>query len=62
MLNDKGDMSTYLTNYFIFIKFYQKEIKKNLFVLEKKIKETEEKFNDYNNKLITIIQEVKNTL
>ena len=62
MLNDKGDMSTYLTNYFIFIKFYQKEKKKNLFVLEKKIKETEEKFNDYNNKLITIIQDVKNTL
>ena len=62
ILNDKGDMSTYLTNYFFFEKFYKKEIKKNLFVLEKKIKETEEKFNDYNNKLHKIVDDLKKTL
>jgi len=61
-LNDKGDMSTYLTNYFFFEKFYKKEIKKNLVVLEKKIKETEEKYNDYNNKLHKIVDDLKKTL
>ena len=62
MLNDKGDMSTYLTNYFYFEKFYKTEIRKNILVLEKKIKATNEKFNDYNNKLNTVIEELKKTI
>ena len=60
ILNDKGDMSTYLTNYFYFVKYYRKEILKNLLVLEKKILATEEKFNEYNNKLILLIMLLKN--
>ena len=36
ILNDKGDMNTYLTNYFFFVKFYKAEIRKNLEVLKKK--------------------------
>lgn len=62
ILNDKGDMSTYLTNYFYFVKYYRKEILKNLLVLEKKILATEEKFNEYNNKLINVIEELRKTL
>jgi len=62
ILNDKGDMSTYLTNYFYFVKYYRKEILKNLLVLEKKILATEEKFNEYNNKLINVIEELRKNL
>ena len=62
ILNDKGDMSTYLTNYFYFVKYYRKEILKNLLVLEKKILATEEKFNEYNNILINVIEELRKNL
>ena len=62
ILNDKGDMSTYLTNYFFFEKFYKTEIRKNLKVLKKKILETEERFNEYNEKLINLIDEIKKTI
>ena len=60
ILNDKGDMSTYLTNYFYFVKYYRKEILKNLLVLEKKILATEEKFNEYN--IINVIEELRKNL
>ena len=62
MLNDKGDMSTYLTNYFYFEKFYKTENRKNILVLEKKIKAANEKFNEYNNKLINVIEELRKNL
>ena len=62
MLNDKGDMSSYLTNYFYFEKFYKAEIRKNIFVLEKKIKATNEKYNEYNTKINTVIEEIKKTI
>ena len=59
LLNDKGDMSSYLTSYFIFQKLYKKEIQKNLKILDKKIQETEEKFKNYNNKLTVAIEDLK---
>ena len=62
ILNDKGDMSSYLTNYFFFVKFYKEEIRKNILVLERKILATEEKFSEYNEKLINLVEEIKKTL
>ena len=62
ILNDKGDMNTYLTNYFFFVKFYKAEIRKNLEVLKKKILQTDEKFNEYNDKLINLVEELKKTI
>ena len=62
ILNDKGDMSTYLTNYFFFEKFYKAEIRKNLKVLKKKILQTEERFNIYNEKLMNLVEELKKTI
>ena len=62
ILNDKGDMNTYLTNYFYFVKFYKAEIRKNLEVLKKKILKTDEKFNEYNDKLINLVEEIKKTI
>ena len=43
-LNKNGDMNSYLINYFLFVKYYQKEIRKNLKVLERKIIETFQKY------------------
>ena len=62
ILNDKGDMNTYLTNYFFFVKFYKAEIRKNLEVLKKKISATDERFNEYNDKLINLVEELKKTI
>ena len=42
-LCEKGDMSSYLSNYFIFKRFFENDIKKNLFILERKI------FDNYSN-------------
>ena len=61
-LNKNGDMNSYLTNYFIFIKYYQKEIRKNLNVLERKIIETFQKYKTKNDKLISIIEDLEKTL
>ena len=62
LLNDKGDMNNYLINYFFFEKFYKAEIRKNLYVLERKILLTEEKFISNNNKLINIIKDMLKSL
>ena len=62
ILNDKGDMSTYLTNYLFFEKFYKNEIRKNIKVLERKILATDEKFQEYNDKLINLVEEMKKTI
>ena len=62
ILNDKGDMNTYLTNHFSSAKFHKLEIRKNLEVLKKKILQTDEKFNEYNDKLINLVEELKKTI
>ena len=62
LLNEKGDMNTYLINYFFFEKFYKTEIRKNLVVLERKIILTAEKFNSNNTKLNSVIEDLKKTL
>ena len=59
LLNEKGDMNSYLINYFFFEKFYHTEIKKNLVVLERKILLTAEKFKTNNDKLNHIIEDLK---
>jgi hypothetical protein len=61
-LNKNGDMNSYLINYFLFVKYYQKEIRKNLNVLETKIIETFQKFKKKNDKLNSIIEETEKTL
>ena len=59
LLNEKGDMNSYLINYFFFEKFYHTEIKKNLVVLERKIILTAEKFKSNNDKLNRLIEDLK---
>ena len=62
LLNEKGDMNTYLINYFFFEKFYQTEIRKNLVVLERKIILTGKKFKTNNEKLNSVIDDLKKAL
>ena len=62
LLNEKGDMNTYLMNYFFFEKFYKSEIRKNLVVLERKIILTGKKFKSNNEKLNAIIDDLKKAL
>lgn len=61
-LYEKGDMNTYLINYFIFEKNYNREIKKNLDILERKIILTANKFKTNNSKLSGIIEDLKKNL
>jgi hypothetical protein len=60
-LNDKGDMNSYLINYFTFEKIYKREIKKNLETLEKKIKATDEKFKSNDKTLSAVIEDLNKT-
>ena len=48
LLAQKGDMATYLSNYFIFTKFFKNDVKKNLAILENKIMEIYHKFVESN--------------
>lgn len=61
LLNEKGDMNNYLINYFFFEKFYKKEIRKNLFILERKIILTSQKFKANNEKLTLVMEDLKKT-
>ena len=61
-LNKNGDMNSYLINYFLFIKYYQKETRKNLDVLQRKIIQTFQKFKTKNDKLISIIEDMEKAL
>ena len=61
-LNKNGDMNTYLINYFLFIKYYEKETRKNLNVLQRKIIQTFQKFKTKNDKLISIIEDLEKAL
>ena len=61
-LYKNGDMNSYLINYFLFIKYYQNETRKNLNVLQRKIIQTFQKFKTKNDKLISIIEELEKTL
>lgn len=48
LLAQKGDMATYLSNYFIFTKFFKNDVKKNLAILENKIMDIYHKFVESN--------------
>ena len=61
LLNEKGDMNSYLINYFFFEKFYKTEIRKNLVVLERKIILTSQKFKTNNEKLTMVMEDLKKT-
>jgi hypothetical protein len=61
-LYKNGDMNSYLINYFLFIKYYQNEIRKNLNVLQRKIIQTFQKFKTKNDKLNSIIEDLEKNL
>jgi hypothetical protein len=61
-LYKNGDMNTYLINYFLFIKYYQNETRKNLNVLQRKIIQTFQKFKTKNDKLNSIIEDLEKNL
>jgi hypothetical protein len=52
ILAEKGDMSSYLTNYFLFKKFFETDIKKNLMILENKIYDVYKIFKNNNENFI----------
>ena len=54
----KGDMTTYLQNFFMFKRVYEEDTRKNLAVLEKKISETEQTFSENSKKLINTITDL----
>ena len=56
ILAEKGDMSSYLTNYFIFKKFFGTDIKKNLDILEKKIEKVYKYYKKNNDNFCDNIQ------
>ena len=60
ILAEKGDMNTYLTNYFLFKKFFETEIKKNLDILEKKIEKVHKHFKKNNDNFCDNIIKQKN--
>ena len=61
-LYKNGDMNSYLINYFLFIKYYQKETRKNLNVLQRKIIQTFQKYKTKNDKLNSIIEDLEKNL
>ena len=61
-LYKNGDMNSYLMNYFLFLKYYQKETRKNIDVLKRKIIQTFQKFKTKNDKLISIIEDLEKAL
>ena len=54
-LCEKGDMANYLSNYFIFKRFFENDIKKNLAILERKIFETYTNYKKNNDNFIDIL-------
>ena len=56
ILAEKGDMNSYLTNYFIFKKFFDTDIKKNLDILEKKIEKVYKYYKKNNDNFCDNIQ------
>lgn len=58
----KGDMTTYLQNFFMFKKVYEEDTRKNLAVLEKKISETEQTFSENSKKLRNAITALNSSL
>ncbi len=55
-------MANYLSNYFIFKKFYENDIKKNLAVLERKIFENYLNYTKNNDNFIDILNIKKKNL
>ena len=55
-------MHFYLIRYFLFIKYYQKETRKNLNVLQRKIIQTFQKYKTKNDKLNSIIEDLEKNL
>jgi hypothetical protein len=62
LLCEKGDMANYLTNYFIFKRFFENDIKKNLAILERKIFETYTNYKKNNDNFIDILNIKKQNL
>ena len=62
LLCEKGDMANYLTNYFIFKRFFENDIKKNLAVLERKIFENYLNYTKNNDNFIDILNIKKKNL
>ena len=62
LLCEKGDMANYLTNYFIFKRFFENDIKKNLAILERKIFETYTNYKKNNDNFIDILNIKKKNL
>ena len=61
-LCEKGDMSSYLSNYFIFKRFFENDIKKNLAILERKIFETYTNYKKNNDNFNNILNIKKKNL
>ncbi len=56
LLFEKGDMASYLSNYFIFKKFFENDIQKNLTILERKIIETYSNYKKNNDNFSDILK------
>ena len=59
LLAAKGDMATYLSNYFIFKKYFENDVKKNFAILEKKILEVYSKFVESNQNWQNMLSSMK---
>jgi hypothetical protein len=56
LLFEKGDMASYLSNYFIFKQFFENDIQKNLTILERKIIETYSNYKKNNDNFLDILK------
>lgn len=61
-LSDKGDMATYLSHYYVFLKFYKEEIKKNLTVLERKIYKAYESYKPKNDAFLKTMDSIRRSM
>ena len=59
LLAQKGDMATYLSNYFIFKKFFENDVKKNFAILENKILDVYAKYFEINQNWQTNLSTMK---
>ena len=59
LLAQKGDMATYLSNYFIFKKFFENDVKKNFAILENKILDVYAKYFESNQNWQTNLSTMK---
>jgi len=60
LLAEKGDMTNYLANYFLFTKFFEEEVIKNLTILERKILTVHDNFKNGNDKFSEKLKNINN--